>query len=55
MDNTDQVKGRVKQAAGELTDDESLKAEGEVDEKTGDVKEFADKVGDKVKGVFNKD
>jgi uncharacterized protein YjbJ (UPF0337 family) len=28
----DQAKGRAKQAAGDLTNDEDLKAEGEVDE-----------------------
>jgi uncharacterized protein YjbJ (UPF0337 family) len=35
----DQVKGRAKQAAGDLTDDEKLKDEGAVDEAAGDVQE----------------
>ena len=35
----DQVKGRAKQAAGDLTDDENLKDEGVVDEAAGDVQE----------------
>ena len=39
----DQAKGRVKQAAGDLTDDDDLKREGETDEFAGKVK---DKLGD---------
>ena len=31
MTNADEAKGRVKRAAGELTDDEKLKREGSVD------------------------
>lgn len=44
MDNKDQVKGKVKQAVGDLTDNEDLKKEGEADEKAGDVKEFLEDV-----------
>ncbi len=40
---TDDAKGRVKEAAGDLTDDQDLKNEGKVDKATGSVK---DKVGD---------
>jgi uncharacterized protein YjbJ (UPF0337 family) len=39
----DDLKGRAKEAAGDLTDDDSLKAEGKVDQATGSVK---DKIGD---------
>ncbi len=49
----DDAKGRVKQAAGDLTNDDSLKNEGRVDKASGAVK---DKVGDaanKVKDVVN--
>jgi uncharacterized protein YjbJ (UPF0337 family) len=35
----DQVKGRIKQAAGDLTDDDNLRDEGVVDEAAGDVQE----------------
>ena len=35
----DQAKGRVKQAVGDLTANEDLKAEGQVDEAGGKVKE----------------
>jgi uncharacterized protein YjbJ (UPF0337 family) len=40
---TDDAKGRVKEAAGDLTDNQDLKNEGKVDKATGTVK---DKVGD---------
>lgn len=40
MDNDfDQAKGKIKQAAGVLTDNDTLRAEGENDEKAGKVKE----------------
>ena len=45
----DQAKGRVKQAAGDLTDDEDLKNEGKVDETSGKVKEKANDAIDAVK------
>jgi uncharacterized protein YjbJ (UPF0337 family) len=51
----DDAKGRVKEAAGDLTDDHSLKNEGKVDKATGKVKDKAGDVGDKVKDVVNPD
>jgi uncharacterized protein YjbJ (UPF0337 family) len=48
-ENVDEVKGRTKQAAGDLTDDESLKREGRVDKAVSDIKEKIDDVADKVK------
>ncbi len=36
----DKMKGRAKEAAGDLTDDKSLKAEGKADRTGGKVKEF---------------
>jgi uncharacterized protein YjbJ (UPF0337 family) len=62
MDNDlDQAKGRIKQAAGDLTDDKDLKREGKADEAGGKVKEFlsdakdkADDLVDKVKDRFDK-
>jgi uncharacterized protein YjbJ (UPF0337 family) len=47
---TDQAKGRIKQAVGDLTDDKDLKSEGKVDEAAGKVKEGVDKVKDKLTG-----
>ena len=35
----DQIKGKVKQATGDLTDDERLREEGEADEVAGKVQE----------------
>jgi uncharacterized protein YjbJ (UPF0337 family) len=56
----DQAKGKVKQAVGDLTDDNDLRKEGKNDEKAGKVKEFfgdakdkADDLVDKVKDKVN--
>jgi uncharacterized protein YjbJ (UPF0337 family) len=35
----DQVKGKIKQATGDLTDDDRLRDEGVADEAAGDVQE----------------
>jgi uncharacterized protein YjbJ (UPF0337 family) len=53
--NTDDAKGRVKEAAGNLTGDDSLKNEGKVDQASGKVKDGLDKLTDKVKDVLHKD
>ncbi len=45
----DNAKGRVKEAAGDLTDDDSLKNEGKVDKATGSVKDTVGDASDKVK------
>ncbi|MDW3218983.1 MAG: CsbD family protein [Acidimicrobiales bacterium] len=50
----DKITGRVKQAAGDLTDDEELQEEGELDELAGKVKDAVDDVGDKVRGGIDK-
>ena len=49
MSNSDEVKGRVKEAAGDLTDNKKLKREGQVDRATGAVKERVDDAGDAIK------
>jgi uncharacterized protein YjbJ (UPF0337 family) len=46
---TDEMKGRVKEAAGALTGDEKLKREGKIDQAAGKVKDAAEKVIDKAK------
>jgi uncharacterized protein YjbJ (UPF0337 family) len=51
----DTAKGRVKEAAGDLTDDDSLKNEGKVDQATGTVKDKVGDAADKVKDVVNPD
>jgi uncharacterized protein YjbJ (UPF0337 family) len=53
--NIDEAKGRVKEAAGDLTDDESLKNEGKVDKASGSVKDKIDDAGDKVKDTLDRD
>jgi uncharacterized protein YjbJ (UPF0337 family) len=54
----EEMKGRAKEAAGALTDDDDLKREGKVDQKAGKVKQTAenvkDWVGDKVDDVADK-
>jgi len=46
---TDELKGRVKEAAGALTGDGRLKREGQLDQTVGKLKQTAEKVIDKVK------
>lgn len=53
--NTDDAKGRLKEAAGDLTDNEDLKRDGKVDKATGGVKEGLDKAADKVKSILKRD
>jgi len=48
---TDKVKGRLKEAAGALTDDKQLKNEGKADQAIGKVKNAAEKVLDKAKEI----
>jgi len=49
----DEGKGRVKEAAGSLTGDDSLKNEGKVDRASGSVKDKVGDAADKVKDVVN--
>jgi uncharacterized protein YjbJ (UPF0337 family) len=53
--NMDEAKGRMKEAAGDLTDDDDMKREGKADRMGATIKEKADKVVDKAKDVVNKD
>jgi uncharacterized protein YjbJ (UPF0337 family) len=46
--NVDGAKGRVKEAAGDLTGDEDLKEEGKLDQAAGKAKDIADSARDKV-------
>jgi len=45
----DKAKGRAKEAAGALTDDDKLRREGKLDQAAGAVKNAAEKAIDKVK------
>lgn len=51
----DKVKGRVKEAAGALTDDDKLRREGKTDQAAGSVKDAVEKVVDKVKHAVRGD
>ena len=60
--NTDDLKGRAKEAAGDLTDDDRLKREGKADrasgtvkKKLGDAKEWAEDRVDDVKDTVTRD
>jgi len=55
IQNKDDAKGRLKEAAGSLTGDEDLKREGKVDKATGKAKEGVEKVADKVKDALGRD
>jgi uncharacterized protein YjbJ (UPF0337 family) len=46
---SDKIKGRVKEAAGALTDDDRLRREGKADQTAGEVKEKVSKAVDNVK------
>ena len=45
----DKMKGRIKQAAGDLTDNKRLKAEGKADEFRGNVKNKIDEAAKNLK------
>jgi uncharacterized protein YjbJ (UPF0337 family) len=46
---TEELKGRVKEAAGALTGDEKLKRQGQLDQAAGQIKQSADKMVEAVK------
>lgn len=50
---TDRAKGRVKQAAGDLTGDEETKREGKRDELAGQTKEKIDAARDKARDAVD--
>ena len=51
----DDLKGRAKEAAGDLTDDEGLEREGKVDQAGAKIKDKVDDVKDKVGDLLNRD
>jgi uncharacterized protein YjbJ (UPF0337 family) len=55
MGNRDEAKGRLKEAAGDLTQDKDLKREGKIDRATGNVKEKVGDASDKVKEKVTSD
>ena len=45
--NIDEAKGRIKEAAGDLTDNDDLKREGKADQAAANVKQGVEKAADK--------
>src|SRR5690349_18975839 len=54
VSSTDEAKGRVKEAVGDLTDDKDMKREGKVDKASGKAKDAVDKAGDKAKDAVGR-
>ncbi len=48
--STDEAKGRIKEATGDLTGDKDLQREGKIDQASGKVKDAVDDVKDKLTG-----
>jgi uncharacterized protein YjbJ (UPF0337 family) len=48
---SEEIKGRVKEAAGALTGDDKLRREGKLDQATGKVKQAVEKVVEKTKDI----
>ncbi len=55
MSSSDEMKGRVKKAVGDLTDDKDMQREGKVDQASGKAKDTVDKVSDKAKDALHRD
>ena len=51
----EEIKGRVKESVGIMTDDERLKHEGKVDQASGKIKKTAEKVVNKVRDAVKGD
>jgi len=50
---SDDLKGRAKEAVGDLTDNEDLKREGQADRAGGKVKEVIEDVGEKAERLVD--
>ncbi len=48
---SDEIKGRIKEAAGAITDDDRLRREGKVDQAAGKVKQAAEDAIEKAKDI----
>jgi uncharacterized protein YjbJ (UPF0337 family) len=51
----DEMKGRAKEAAGDLTDDDDLKNEGKVDRASGSIKDKLNQATAKIKDFVSRD
>jgi uncharacterized protein YjbJ (UPF0337 family) len=52
--NTDQIKGKAKQAAGVLAGDKRLEREGKLDRAAGSIKKRAEEVVDRVRSALKR-
>lgn len=50
----DEIKGRVKEAIGDLTDNQDLKDSGKADKAAGKVKQGAERAVDKIRDSIKK-
>ena len=55
MSSKDELEGRIKEAAGDLTGDKDLQHEGKVDQASGKVKDAVDDAADKAKDLIDRD
>jgi uncharacterized protein YjbJ (UPF0337 family) len=53
--NTDEAKGRIKEATGNLTGNKDLQNEGKLDQAEGKIKEGVDGLADKARSLLHKD
>jgi uncharacterized protein YjbJ (UPF0337 family) len=53
--NMDEAKGRMKEAAGDMMDDDQMKREGKADRMGATIKEKTNEVVDKAKDLVDKD
>jgi uncharacterized protein YjbJ (UPF0337 family) len=51
--NIDEAKGRIKEAAGDLTDNDELKRDGKADQAAANVKEGVEKAADKASNAVD--
>jgi uncharacterized protein YjbJ (UPF0337 family) len=51
----DEMKGRIKEAAGDMTDNDEMKREGKADRIGSTIKEKANEVVDKAKDLIDRD
>ena len=49
----EELKGRMKEAAGDLMGDKELKKQGKADQRSAAAKKTVDDVADKIKGVID--
>ena len=55
MPNKDEVEGRIKEAAGDLTGDDELQREGKLDQASGKAKDVIEDAADKAKDAVDRD